>query len=285
MPIDDNMENHREPVTTNKSINNTEKVTDPHATTAGGSALIPHASPVSVPILPPTIHLTYGRLGQEKVYTVLSNKYDTPCTILVDMHWYSSSFSLKVFGGDSRNSGVVATAHGKAGPFFSRSFLEVALPPLPPTQISQTKIITKWRSALCGFSMVIGGKEECFEWRRTTDAEAKQIGKGLRRKLVRVSGPNSGTGGAKALREAGFSSDGKEVVAFMADNSSWNLGHGLTIRFKGSGLGDILGEQWRISALLSALWLWWIDLERYGTTVAGAGAVTIVAGVGLGLAA
>ncbi|KAJ0162856.1 hypothetical protein CTA2_3921 [Colletotrichum tanaceti] len=279
------MDNHQDPVIANKCIQNTEGVTDRHATTDDGSASISRASPVSVPVLPPTIHLTYGRLGQEKVYTVLSNKYDTPCTILVDMHWYSSSFSLKVFGGDSRNSGVVAIAHGKAGPFFSRSFLEVALPSLPPRQISQTKIITKWRSALCGFSMVIGGKEELFEWRRTTDAEAKQIGKGLRRKLVRVSGPNSGTGGAKALREAGFSSDGKQIVAFMADNSSWNLGHGLSIRFKGSGLGDTLGEQWRIPALLSGLWLWWIDLERYGTTVAGAGTVTIVAGVGLGLVA
>ncbi|GKT84125.1 hypothetical protein CT0861_10543 [Colletotrichum tofieldiae] len=280
------MENSSQSAATTASpmATNLEEALDHHALTVDGTASNLVAPSVSAPKLPSTFRITYGRLGREHVYTVMSPDYDALCTILVDIHWYSSSFTLKMVGGDSRNHGVSATARGKVGAFFGRSFLEVSLPSIFPTQPLETNTTMKsyrttFRSSLCGFSMMIGGKEEHFEWRRTNNTEAKPLGKALHRKLVRIPGPNVGAGNFKMRRDVNPNNDGKEVVAFMADNSSWNLGRSFTFRFRESGLESTLSEQWRTAALLSGLWLWWMDLVRCRSLVASGGTVFAIAGV------
>ncbi|KAK1980185.1 hypothetical protein LZ30DRAFT_750899 [Colletotrichum cereale] len=255
----------------------------PQVTPRGGSDPTLDEPPTSVQQLPPKIHVVYGRLREEKVYTVMSPDYDTPCLILVNMHWYSSSFTMKMLNGDSPSTGVSATARGKVGSFFGHDFLEVTLPALSPTQTSGTKSTmkchrTSFRRSLSEFDLIIGGKEECFEWRKTIDAEATALGESLHRKLVRKSGPKSGTGNSEMPPQAGFKGDGEEIVAFMADNSRWNTGRSLTLHFVGSGLEGTLGENWKSAALLSGLWLWWMDLLWYGSLTAG-GAVIATAGI------
>ncbi|KZL80491.1 hypothetical protein CI238_08855 [Colletotrichum incanum] len=280
------MENHSESAvaTGPTTFTNPDGFPDHHAHTVDGEASNLDASSISDPKLPSTIRLTYGKLGREHVYTAMSPDYNSLCTILADMHWYTSSFTLKILSGDSRNHGISATARGKVGAFFGCSCLEVTLPPLSPAQPLETNITMKWyrtafRKSLCGFSMTIGGKEEYFEWRKTNDTEAKALGKALHRKLVRMSGPNISAGNSKMPQDVESGNDGKEVVAFVVDNSSWNPGRSSTFRFQGSGLEGTLGEQWKTAALLSGLWLWWMDLVRYRSLAAGGGAVLAIAGV------
>ncbi|KAK2033033.1 hypothetical protein LX32DRAFT_680045 [Colletotrichum zoysiae] len=280
------MENHSASAAVTKS---------PKATAAQGVSQEPptdddlpstlYAPSTSAPQLPPTVHLIHGKLGRQEVYTVMSPDYDTPCIVLVDKHRYSSSFTMKMLNGESHTAGVLATARGKVGPFFSHNFLEVTLPSRVPTETEGTKITMKcrkpsFRRCDLDFDLTLDGNEDCLEWKKTTDAEAKALGEGLRRKLVRKSRPKSGTDDLNMLPEPGFESDEEEIVAFMADKSGWNPGRSLALHFEGSVLEDALGQNWKSFALLSGLWLWWIDLRGYGKLTAGS-AVISTAGIAL----
>ncbi|EFQ34886.1 hypothetical protein CGRA01v4_04199 [Colletotrichum graminicola] len=234
-------------ITKSPTATGAQEAAHDQAPTSDGLAPTLYAPSTSVPQLPPIVHLIHGRLGREKVYTVISPDYNTPCIILVDMHWYSSSFTVKMLNGDSLTTGVFATARGKVGTYFGQNFLEVTLPSPLPTQTSGTKISMKCRMSpfqrhFINLDLVVEGDEHCLEWKKTTDAEAKALREAFYRKLVRRSGPKSSTGNSSMLPQAGFKNDGEEIVAFMADNSRWKPGHSFTVHFKASGLEGTLGE-------------------------------------------
>ncbi|KAJ6020444.1 hypothetical protein N7540_005948 [Penicillium herquei] len=104
-----------------------------------------------------------------------------------------------------------------------------------------------------------GTQKQRFEWRRSRAKEVERIATGdlYGWKLVRVSGPNRGSGGPRKQRDFGFTSDGLEIVAVFAHNSSNRMAKALRFAFMGTGLTGELGEVWEIMAVVSALQLWY----------------------------
>ncbi|KAJ6003195.1 hypothetical protein N7451_005742 [Penicillium sp. IBT 35674x] len=109
-----------------------------------------------------------------------------------------------------------------------------------------------------------GSSRERFEWRSSHGKEIKHLATGLSHgwKLVWVSGPESGVGASRKERVAGVTSDGLEIVAIIAHNSSCSMTKGFRFAFMGAGLTGTLGEVWEIATLSSALMLWYIDVQN-----------------------
>ncbi|KAJ5734984.1 uncharacterized protein N7483_000109 [Penicillium malachiteum] len=121
------------------------------------------------------------------------------------------------------------------------------------------------RKPIWNFSALITSKdgtqdvEEIFEWRSSGGKEVEEIATGYRYgwKLVRVSGPNSGSGGPRKKRDFGFTSDGLDIVAVATHNPSRCMDKALRFSFMRTGLTGELGEGWEIMAVVSALQLWY----------------------------
>ncbi|KAH8900368.1 hypothetical protein GQ53DRAFT_740507 [Thozetella sp. PMI_491] len=115
-----------------------------------------------------------------------------------------------------------------------------------------------------------GGEPEQFEWRSSHGEELKQLSKGHRAwgwKLVRLGGPNVKPGGAEtALREVGYTSDGREVVAILALNTTASMTKSFRFAFAGSALTGTLGEAWETAALTSGLQV--LNIYHQGQTAA-----------------
>ncbi|KDN67829.1 hypothetical protein CSUB01_04775 [Colletotrichum sublineola] len=138
------------------------------------------------------------------------------------------------------NTGVLAISPGKIGAFFGDDFLEVTLPAPLSTQTSGTKVTMQCqRSSLIYYfnelDSIMKEKGDYFEWRKSNDDNAKTLGKTLHRKLVRKSGPKSGTGNSRTLPQAPSKSDSEEPVASTAYDSRWNPCCTSTFPFEGSG--------------------------------------------------
>ncbi|KAF9889352.1 hypothetical protein FE257_007462 [Aspergillus nanangensis] len=116
------------------------------------------------------------------------------------------------------------------------------------------------------FSCHVGGGEkgpiqEDFEWRRSYGNEVKELAHHAPGwKLVRLAQRTS-DGGKRAERELGSSSDGREVVAVLAMNSSMSMTKGMRFSFLGSGLTGVMGEDWEITAVMSAVQLFQLDVQ------------------------
>ncbi|KAJ0312258.1 hypothetical protein COL5a_001941 [Colletotrichum fioriniae] len=119
------------------------------------------------------------------------------------------------------------------------------------------------------FSMTVGGKEtgteartERFQWRGSRGGEVSELAHGgtYGWKLVRLNEVAEGAGGSRREREAGYTSDGHEIVAILATNYK-SLTKGLKFSFAGSGLTGILGERWEIVTVATALWTWYTHIE------------------------
>ncbi|KAJ5608753.1 hypothetical protein N7528_009320 [Penicillium herquei] len=110
-----------------------------------------------------------------------------------------------------------------------------------------------------------GTQEERFDWRSSRGNEVDKIATGWDTdgwKLVRVNGPNRGRGGPRNQRDFGFTSDGLEIVAVVAHNSSSCMAKSLRLAFMGTGLTGELGEVWEIMAVVSALQLWYWQAQE-----------------------
>ncbi|KAH8891493.1 hypothetical protein GQ53DRAFT_806468 [Thozetella sp. PMI_491] len=96
---------------------------------------------------------------------------------------------------------------------------------------------------------------EDFEWRSTSGIAINELTRGSMGgwKLVRLTSPSIQPG---TDLEAGYTSDGKEVVALMALNRSLALSPTLRFSFAGSGLTGFMGAKWEIIVLASALQVW-----------------------------
>ncbi|EFQ34186.1 hypothetical protein CGRA01v4_09790 [Colletotrichum graminicola] len=102
----------------------------------------------------------------------------------------------------------------------------------------------------------IGGRSERFQWRHSKGKEVKGLaGCSSGWKLVRLGSQEVGVGGKRKSREYGFTIDGKEVVAVIAQPLSFK--RDFMFAFLGSGRSGALGNAWETAALMSGIWRWW----------------------------
>lgn len=117
-------------------------------------------------------------------------------------------------------------------------------------------------------------QHETFQWRNSHGGEIREVERfnflcgGW--KLVRTTGPETRAGGARKEREAGFASDGCEVVAVMANSSNCisSMTKPIKFAFMGSGLTGVLGQEWEVVAVTTALQLWWAQVQTSVVTAA-----------------
>ncbi|KAI1122716.1 hypothetical protein F5Y10DRAFT_253370 [Nemania abortiva] len=125
------------------------------------------------------------------------------------------------------------------------------------------------------------GKEtrrEEFEWRSSHGSEVKELdGNRWGWKLVRLSSQPLGGGGGRATRALGSTSDGLEVVAAWAHNASFSRSKTLKFQLMGSALTGMLGERGAVLALVSALRIWWIEINSASAASSSAAASASVA--------
>ncbi|RJE22688.1 hypothetical protein PHISCL_04991 [Aspergillus sclerotialis] len=111
---------------------------------------------------------------------------------------------------------------------------------------------------------------ETFEWRRSYGKEIQDLApNSFGWKLVRLSRRVRGHSTSRSGRPRGNTSDGKEVVAVIAHNSSWSMTKGFKFAFLGTGLSGRLGGDWEVMVVMSALQLWNMDYQDQAL-VAGA---------------
>ncbi|KAI1172277.1 hypothetical protein F4777DRAFT_562371 [Nemania sp. FL0916] len=109
------------------------------------------------------------------------------------------------------------------------------------------------------------GKEtrnEAFEWRSSRGSEVKELdGYRWGWKLVRLSSRMEGGGGDRLTRELGSTSDGLEVVAAWAYNNSMSMTKAFKFQLLGSARTGTMGDRGAVLALMSALRIWWIEMN------------------------
>ncbi|VUC37656.1 unnamed protein product [Clonostachys rosea] len=120
------------------------------------------------------------------------------------------------------------------------------------------------------FSVPVGEKQqlEFFEWRNSRGAEVREAAdkKTTGYKLVRLSDSDVDRGGSRKEREAGFTSDGRRVVAVAFHTASWMGGPQFAF------LCDTLGETFEIVAVMSFLRIYELASQQAATAGAVAAA-------------
>ncbi|KAK8094437.1 hypothetical protein PG997_001122 [Apiospora hydei] len=121
---------------------------------------------------------------------------------------------------------------------------------------------------------------ERFEWRHSRGNEVKQLDKlNSGWKLVRIHSEADGVGGTRRARDAGASSDGKELVAVFAEVSGWSASKVVKFKFLGSGATGEMGPRWALMAVMTALRIW--DTQN-GLSESAAATAAGVAGASAG---
>ncbi|KAI3320886.1 hypothetical protein HD806DRAFT_505253 [Xylariaceae sp. AK1471] len=112
-------------------------------------------------------------------------------------------------------------------------------------------------------------RRERFEWRGSHGGEVRELdGYKWGWKLVRLSSQLPGGGGERATRVLGSASDGNEVVAAWAHNNSMSMTKAFKFQFMGSALTGMMGDRWATLALISALRMWWIEIQQRSAVAA-----------------
>lgn len=134
-----------------------------------------------------------------------------------------------------------AAGHGSAS---------AASAPPPPTTAATTTRTTR---------------TEAFEWRHSQGAAVRRTGRRSGYKLVRLATDAGACGGGGEL-----ATGGGEVVAVFAARAgpSWRSRAGVFM-FQGSGAQGVLGAQWQLVAVMTAVGFW--DAARRSGRAAGPG--------------
>lgn len=105
-----------------------------------------------------------------------------------------------------------------------------------------------------------GTRAETFEWRRTRGKAVRQTGKRSGYKLVRLA-TDAGVGGG-AVATGG----GEVMAAFTVHRvtSTWSSKAGVFV-FQGSGAQGLLGWQWQLMAIVTAVGIWNHNRAKVGT--------------------
>ncbi|KAJ5305656.1 hypothetical protein PENANT_c041G07841 [Penicillium antarcticum] len=215
-----------------------------------------------------------GPTADEKLYAVSSHT-----TVL------SNKPSIVLHDGPTDKHPVIATARGDR---WGRTRpIMLTLPTRPESQHNNDIVeemvpgTLKKMSHTFTFTASVGPKgtsREAFEWRQSHGNEIKELsGHSYGWKLVRLTGPMNTAGGSRKERERGYTSDGLEVVAVIAHNASWSMTKGFRFAFMGSGLTGTLGEIWEILVVLSALEMWYLDVQSSAAAAGSASATSAAA--------
>ncbi|KAI1141079.1 hypothetical protein F5Y05DRAFT_298787 [Hypoxylon sp. FL0543] len=189
---------------------------------------------------------------------------------------------LELHSGPKESDPIIATANNEKkwscgrttvvqilpGAISSLGAADSASDSRPESQQVAEKIIMKQTNILKNvtypFSIEVGlGKDvrvENFEWRGSRGAEIQGLDKYTRGyKLVRLGREGAGKGGERSSRAANTTSDGKEVVAVFAQNTGWSMYKVFKFQFLESGATGVLGDRFALTALMTALKIWYIE--------------------------
>lgn len=211
-----------------------------------------------------TFHL--GPTAEEKLFAV-----SLPAGL------FNNKPSLVLHDGPTKQDSTLATSRsdkwGRLRPIDITLYPHLGSTLASETQIQMAPSSTNHTSAAFTFEINTGGKgieRERFEWRSSHGTEIKQLATGhsYGYKLVRLTGPVTGAGGSRKVRDVGISSDGLEIVALIAHNASMSMTKGFRFVFMGTGRTGTLGEDWEVMTVVSALQLWLLDV--LGIPTAGA---------------
>lgn len=202
----------------------------------------------------------------------------------VSSGWSRSKPELTIFDGPDSGTCPMLAAITRVSMFGGKKY-DISLPPLPGSGSSEhTKELlttsSAWSAHVFQFSIEVQGvdsqlKREDFEWRSTRGEEVRGLGSKWTRgwKLVRMSSEAfRGPGGERHERDEGTTSDGKEIVAVWAHNSSWSMTKAFKFRFQGSALAGVLGERFDIMALATAVHMWHQELAANAASSSAAAA-------------
>ncbi|KAI0097178.1 hypothetical protein GGR51DRAFT_541674 [Nemania sp. FL0031] len=239
---------------------------------AGGSSSA--AEPVSgvKRKFPPALN---AYMGLAKTFH-LGEKKEKPL-FAVRMHsGFTKNPDLVLYDGPSDKGPILATATHKSV-WKSTSIITVptreGVAHDSENQRIEMPVHTSFGHRTFTFTANVGvGKEtrcEEFEWRSSRGSEVKELdGNKWGWKLVRLSSRTLGGGGERASRVLGSTSDGLEVVAAWAQNNSFSMTKVFKFQLMGSALNGMLGERGAVLALMTALRIWWIEMNS--ATAAGA---------------
>ena len=203
-----------------------------------------------------TFHL--GPSGKERLFTL-----GLHCGI------FSGQPPMILYDGPTDKDPVLATS--KTEKHIMSRHLQINIPPRSQNP-NGTSI--PFNSCARTFLVFVPGPhkesmEVQFEWRRSHGSEIKDLaGNSYGWKLVRSKGPAVAAGGSRQERTKGTTSDGKEILAVFAYSISASITKALKFAFMGEGLTGILGEEWEIAAVISGLWLWFLDTQVFVATTA-----------------
>ncbi|KAI0838012.1 hypothetical protein F5Y06DRAFT_269569 [Hypoxylon sp. FL0890] len=271
----------------------------PYSTVDPGRQAVPGASTSSRSRsrannrFPQSLNAYLPKAGFSKTF-YLGEHADQP-VFAVTMHsGLTSKPLLELHSGPKGSDPIIATANNEKrwssgrttviqilpGAISSLSGADSASGSSPESSQETQKIIMKQTNILKNvtypFSIEVGlGKDlhvENFEWRGSRGGEVQGLDKYTRGyKLVRLGREGAGEGGERSTRAANTTSDGKEVVAVFAHNTSWSMNKVFKFQFLESGATGVLGDRFALIALMTALKIWYIEYIAQQAS-AGAGA-------------
>ncbi|KAF9871448.1 hypothetical protein CkaCkLH20_11095 [Colletotrichum karsti] len=224
---------------------------------------------------PPTLNCYYQWKWKE-IYYLGPSSDERMFAITFDKTIFSRKQTMLLRNGPSDEAPVLATASRSVKGWYENAIINVNKPHGSGNDIAfERPANTGWRkSEQRAFHYRTGkGIVEEFQWRTSHGNEIKELaGHSAGWKLVRMMGPET-IGGSSKNPQLGYSSDGHEVVAVLAHNTSWSMTKGYKFAFMGTGLTGTLGEEWEAIAVLTGFWMWWQQqMTAASTGAAGAGA-------------
>ena len=237
------------------------------------------------PKFPPVLN-AYLKWGFTKTFHLGETK-DTPSLAARWHSGFTKKPELELFDGPDDKGAILATANHESM-FRSNSILTIPAREGVPHDTESQRITMSCpkllKSKTYAFEADVGlGKEtgrEKFEWRSSHGSEVRELdGYRWGWKLVRLSGETVGAGGDRATRASGSTSDGLEVIATWAHNSSMSMTKAFKFQLLGSALTGMLGERGATVALISALRIWAIEVATSNANSASAASASSAAAV------
>ncbi|KAI0453337.1 hypothetical protein F5B21DRAFT_479666 [Xylaria acuta] len=236
---------------------------------------------------PPTLN-AYLKMAFTKTFH-LGEKKEAP-SFAVRMHsGFTKNPELVLYNGPSEKDPILATATHESVWKSTTTLLTVPAREgvLHDDESQGVKMHCHWslKHKSYTFRADVGvGKEtrrEEFEWRSSHGNEVRELdGYKWGWKLVRLSSEPLGSGGGRATRASGSTSDGLEVVAVWAHNNSMSMSKAFKFQFMGSALNGMLGERGAALALISALRIWSLEINSAAASSAAASSAAAAVAAG-----
>ncbi|KAI1101493.1 hypothetical protein F4804DRAFT_335191 [Jackrogersella minutella] len=230
---------------------------------------------------PQSVNAYFPKNGLSKLFHI-GEHADKPLVAFRMHSGFSGKPMLELHAGPDGSEPVIASAGTESRWGLSKTTVVKLNPAVDPSSSStqQPATITmretrQGKHITYPFSVEVGlGKDvrvEHFEWRGSGGGEVKELGKHARGyKLVRLGSDALGQGGERAARSAGASSDGKEIVAVFAANTSWSMNKVLKFQYLESGATGVLGDQFALAALVTGVKIWYVEFIIAQSTAASA---------------